>query len=310
MASSVLQHTFLRGDEAKPAVLANHHFDSRRWQAISFRQDDIVISSWAKSGTTWLQQIVCQLVHDGREGLDISALSPWVDFRITPIHQVRAVLDSQPHRRVMKSHLPADSLPLEPCVRYLYIAREPADVVWSWYRHHHEFTDEAYEKLNSTPGRVGPPLERPDSDFQAYFHRWLREDGHPFHPYWSNVGSWWARRHEPNIRLIHFADLRRSLGVELRRLADFLHLQPSSESWQRILRHCSLEHMKANAELVAPLGGAIFKGGAPSFIRSGERRQWEGLLDETDLALCRREAAERLPAECVRWLFDIDGESE
>ncbi|HYJ82430.1 MAG TPA: sulfotransferase domain-containing protein [Allosphingosinicella sp.] len=306
MASSVLRHTFETRDEARPAFLANHHFDSRRWDAISFRSDDIVISSWAKSGTTWLQQIVCQLVHDGREGLDISALSPWVDFRITPIDQVRAALEAQPHRRVMKSHLPADSLPLERQVRYLYIAREPADVVWSWYRHHHEFTDEAYEKLNSTPGRVGPPLERPDSDFRAYFRRWLAEDGHPFHPYWSNVGSWWERRRESNIRLVHFADLRRSLESELRRLADFLSLRPSPESWGKILRHCSLDHMKANAELVAPLGGAIFKGGAASFIRSGRRRQWEGLLDEEDLAHCLREAARRLPADCVAWLFDRD----
>ena len=32
--------------------------DSTRWNGFRFRDDDIVIASWAKSGTTWTQQIV------------------------------------------------------------------------------------------------------------------------------------------------------------------------------------------------------------------------------------------------------------
>ena len=153
--------------EPRLSLLANHHFDSRRWDAIRFRPNDIVISSWAKSGTTWLQQILCQIVHNGQRGLNICQLSPWVDFRIAPLEEVMASLEGQQHRRVMKSHLPADALPILPNVRYLYIAREPLDVVWSWYCHHREFTDEAYARLNDTPGRIGPPLERPDADFRV-----------------------------------------------------------------------------------------------------------------------------------------------
>lgn len=291
-------------DQTELTVLANHHFDSRRWRAIEFRSDDIVISSWAKSGTTWLQQILCQLVHDGRKDLDVCRLSPWVDFRITPIGDVVASLEAQAHQRVMKSHLPADALPLSSQVRYLYIAREPLDVLWSWYCHHREFTDEAFDRLNDTPGRVGPPLERPDPDFRAYLHRWLREDGYPFHPYWSNVRSWWERRDSPNVLLIHFADLRRALDLQLRRLAAFIDVQPAAAAWDRILRHCSLDHMRSHAELVAPLGGAIFKGGARSFIRTGKKEQWAGLLNEEDRELCIRAAHDALPEDCVRWLFD------
>ena len=39
----------------------NHHFDSTIWNDFNFRDDDIIIATYAKSGTTWLQQIVSQL---------------------------------------------------------------------------------------------------------------------------------------------------------------------------------------------------------------------------------------------------------
>ena len=39
----------------------NHHFDSSIWNDFAFRDDDIIISTYAKSGTTWVQQIVSQL---------------------------------------------------------------------------------------------------------------------------------------------------------------------------------------------------------------------------------------------------------
>jgi hypothetical protein len=36
--------------------------DSRRWNDFRFRDGDIVIGTWAKSGTTWTQQIISQLI--------------------------------------------------------------------------------------------------------------------------------------------------------------------------------------------------------------------------------------------------------
>jgi aryl sulfotransferase len=285
------------------AILANHHFDSRRWQAIRFRSDDIVISSWAKSGTTWLQQIVCQMIHDGRSDLATNSISPWVDFRLTPLADVVELLESQPFRRVMKSHLPSDAIPIVPPVRYLYIARHPIDVIWSWYNHHVNFTDETYEALNGTIGRVGPPLERPDVNFRRYFRKWLLEDGHPFHPYWSNVDSWWRHRHRPNVCIVHFADLRRHFEYEVMRLASFLNIRPTADVWPRVFSHSRIDYVREHAELIVPFGGTIFKGGARSFVRSGAARQWEGLLKKSDEIECRVMADKLLTPGCSDWLF-------
>jgi tryptophanase len=38
----------------------NAVMDSTRWDGFPFREGDIVIATWAKSGTTWTQQIVTE----------------------------------------------------------------------------------------------------------------------------------------------------------------------------------------------------------------------------------------------------------
>ncbi|MEZ5864068.1 MAG: sulfotransferase domain-containing protein [Geminicoccaceae bacterium] len=54
------------------------------WNDFAFRQGDIVIATYAKSGTTWLQQIVGQLVFAGATDVPVAELSPWVDLRLPP----------------------------------------------------------------------------------------------------------------------------------------------------------------------------------------------------------------------------------
>jgi aryl sulfotransferase len=52
--------------------------DSRRWSEFRFREGDIMIGTWAKSGTTWMQQIISQLVFNGAEGLLAIDIAPWL----------------------------------------------------------------------------------------------------------------------------------------------------------------------------------------------------------------------------------------
>ena len=68
----------------KTRDLHNHHFDSTIWDDLQFRDDDIVISTYAKSGTTWIQQIIAQMMFGGDPDLEVAEMSPWVDLRIPP----------------------------------------------------------------------------------------------------------------------------------------------------------------------------------------------------------------------------------
>ena len=68
----------------KTRELHNHHMDSTIWEDFNFREDDIVVGTYAKSGTTWTQQIVGQLVFRGEPHVPIAELSPWLDLRVPP----------------------------------------------------------------------------------------------------------------------------------------------------------------------------------------------------------------------------------
>lgn len=286
----------------KTRDLHNHHMDSTVWEEIRFRDDDIVIATYAKSGTTWTQQIVSQLIFGGAEGLNVPDMSPWVDMRIMPRAEMLAGLEAQTHRRFMKTHLPVDALVFSPKPKYLYIGRDGRDAVWSLYNHFANATDEFYHVINDTPGRVGPGVERPPADIRGYFLDWLEGDGAPLWSFSENIRSWWAIRHLPNVKLVHFADLKADPAGQIRAIADFLEIEVEESRWPAILEHCSFDYMKRNAEKAVPLGGVLWEGGAKTFINKGTNGRWKDVLTAEDNRRYEAAMRERLGEDCARWL--------
>jgi hypothetical protein len=114
----------------KTRELHSHHFDSTIWNDFAFRDDDIVIATYAKSGTTWTQQIVGQLLFGGAHDVPVAQISPWLDLRVPPKAVKLPVVEAQTHRRFLKTHLPVDALVFSPKAKYIYIGRDGRDVVW------------------------------------------------------------------------------------------------------------------------------------------------------------------------------------
>ncbi len=291
----------------KTRELHNHHFDSTIWNEFRFRDDDIVIATYAKSGTTWTQQIVAQLLFHGAEDLDVAEMSPWLDLRV-PAKEVKlAAVEAQRHRRFLKTHLPVDALVFSPRAKYVYIGRDGRDVVWSLYNHHANANALWYRLLNDTPGRVGPPIGRPPASIRRYFLDWLEGDGHPFWPFWENVRTWWEFRHLPNVLFVHFANLKRDMPGEMRRIAAFLEIPIDETQWEEILEYCSFDWMKRHATKSVPLGGAFWDAGAQVFINRGVNGRWAQTLTLEEVAEYEARAVLELGPECARWLATGEG---
>ncbi len=286
----------------KTREMHNHHFDSTVWNDLAIRDDDIIISTYAKSGTTWTQQIVAQLLFNGAAGLDVAEMSPWVDLRVPPKEVKLPVLETQRHRRFLKTHLPVDALRFSPKAKYIYIGRDGRDVVWSMYNHHANANQLWYDVLNDTPGRVGPPIEPPPPSVRRYFHDWLDRDGHPFWPFWENVRSWWEIRHLPNVMMLHFSELKVDMPRQIRRIAAFLDIAIDEARWPAILEHCSFDYMKRHAERTVPLGGVFWDGGAQTFINKGTNGRWREVLTPDECAKYDSRALKELSPECAHWL--------
>src|SRR5204863_287389 len=128
---------------APTRVVRNPVMDSRRWERFQPREDDIIIATYRKSGTTWTQRIVDCLVFQSPDVRPFGDISRWLDATVFhPIEDDIATLEAQTHRRYLKSHLPFDALPLWDTVKYIHVGRDGRDSALSWQNHLQGFTPE------------------------------------------------------------------------------------------------------------------------------------------------------------------------
>ena len=277
-------------------------FDSSIWDDFEFRPDDIFIVSYPKSGSTWMQQIVAQILFRGAADANVASLSPCVDLRLPPRAEKLAMLRAQTHRRFIKSHLPSDAIVYSPLARYIFVARDGRDVVWSMHNHFGRANDLHYHAFNDAPGRVGPPVVRPPESIRQYFLEWLQGDGYPLLPFWHMIRSWWEIRSLPNVFLVHYQELKDDLEGSMRRVAEFLSVPVAQADWPRLVAHCRFDYMKQHGEQVAPLGGALWDGGAQTFIHRGTNGRWSSVLTPSDCSAYETAARRELGDPCAQWL--------
>ena len=95
--------------------------------------------------------------------------------------------------------------------------------------------------------------------------------------------SFWAARHDPNVLLVHYNDMKADLEGEMRRIAKFLAVEIAEELWPELVEAAGFAAMKGAAEQLMPQAGGIWKGGGNTFINKGTNRRWEDICHPDDL---------------------------
>ncbi len=294
-------------------VYRTWNVDSRRWDHYRPRPTDIVIATYPKCGTTWMQRIVGLLVFQTPEPRPIMDISPWLDRRFPePIEAVTARIEAQEHRRFVKSHLPSDGLPIYDEVKYVHVARDGRDACMSFHNHALGFTPqnlEALDRVGLEDDRIGRPYPRVLADPAQQFHRWLTEgavpghgDGSPAMSFFHFERSWWDERHRPNVLLVHYNDLKADLSGEMRRVADFLGIPVPPDVWPELVEAAGFEAMRRDGEVLMGNMAAIFRGGGSRFFHKGTNERWRGVFRDDDLALYDAKVTAKLSPACARWV--------
>lgn len=299
-----IHFTELSEAPTKTREIHSHHFDSTIWNDFKFREDDVIVSAYGKSGTTWVQQIIAQLLMGPDAALEPAGISYWMDLRVPPKSVKLAEVEAQQHRRFLKTHLPIEALVFSEKAKYVYVGRDGRDIAWSLHNHHRKANDAWYGALNETPGLIGPKLPRfvEGTDPHEYFTAWLESDGQPFWPFWENVRGWWSARNLPNVLMVHFANLKADLEGEMRRIANFLDVQHGEENWPTLIEHCTFDWMQRHGDGIVPAGGVFWEGGTSSFLHKGVNQRWAETLSEEEVARYEARAIEELGEACATWL--------
>ena len=295
-------------------VYQNHHLDSTRWEVVEPRDGDIIVTTSYKSGTTWTQQILNALSHDGEDPLpSLNDASPWIDARFHgPKEELAKVCAGLEGKRFLKSHLPFDGLPYWPQARYVVVCRDARDVFMSLLNHYAAYTDFAFALFNDMPGRVGPPIPRCPDDPHELWRGWMtrgwfewESEGYPF---WSNLhhtASYWPYRHLPNVMLLHYNDMLADLDGAVRKLAGFCDIAADDDLIARVVERTTFAHMKQTAieaEKTGPDMPEVFAGGNKTFFNKGTNGRWRDLLTADDLELYEEAKQRVLDDDCARWL--------
>jgi aryl sulfotransferase len=289
----------------------NHHLDSTRWDHFTVRDDDIVVTTAYKAGTTWTQRILAALILGPDAGTPgLMQLSPWIDARFHgPIEPLIEALDAQEHRRFVKSHLAADGLRFFPEAKYVVVGRDTRDVFMSLWNHYSAYTDLAYSLFNDAE-RPGPEFPRCPAEPREVWSRWIREgwfdwepDGWPFWSHHHHLGTWWEWRHLPNVHFMHYGDMLGDIEGEMRRLAAFCEIEVPEDRWPAVVDAVALDAMRREARGAQGEDPAamIFEGGVERFLFKGTNGRWREVLTDADLELYDQAAATLEPGLRV-WL--------
>ncbi|XP_058066588.1 luciferin sulfotransferase-like [Anopheles bellator] len=245
----------------------NYKHFAERIRNLTVYEDDLWVVTAPKCGTTWTQEMMWLLDHDldYRTAADINLLqrSIFMEFStlVPAIEEDTVSLVEQMSRpRHIKSHLPMALLPKQLWTvrpRIVYCARNPKDMVTSFYHH--------YRHLHQYTGSKEAFLEA------------ILEDQMIFLPQIAHTLDFWALRSEPNILFIHYEQMKRDLASVLELASAFIGKSYTKQQLALLEEHLSFDVMKnnnsANNSALLDIVHTISKPEEPSdfrFMRKGQ----------------------------------------
>ncbi|XP_045532715.1 sulfotransferase 1C4-like [Pieris brassicae] len=260
---------------------------------MEIRPDDVWVVTYARSGTTWTQELVWMVANDldykTSKAIVLPERFPFLEHAMMlypSLKQeileeknndphVKKVLElfsepfakplaSTPSPRFIKSHLPISLLsPKLLDAKVVYVARDPRDAAVSFWH------------MGSSLRTISF-----DGDFKTYWNLFIKDLLY-WTPFFEHLKEAWEQRNNPNLLFIFYEELQKDLKGVVHRVADFLGKTYTEEQIIELCDHLNFKNFKTNpavnSDLLRDIGLVHNK---HEFIRKGKTGGWRDYFDE------------------------------
>ncbi|KAJ1689751.1 hypothetical protein LUZ63_013906 [Rhynchospora breviuscula] len=257
-------------------------------QCFKSRPTDIFLTSFPKSGTTWLKAMIFSTLTRTNCSLDKHPLLTHNPHQCVPYMELqfatgrRQIIDVIPSPRVMSTHLPYFLLPnsiTESSCRIVYVWRDPKDVIVSmWY---------FVQKILGGPDKMVT-----FDQFYEFFCQGLNSLG----PIWNHILGYWeeSKRRPEKILFLKYENILQEPVKYAKQLAHFIgcpysEMEENQRVVEQIVELCSIKKMKdfdVNKDGNRATSSTDVRVSKEYFFRKGEAGDWKSHMT--------KEMAERL----------------
>lgn len=233
---------------------------------LEIRDSDVFVVTYPKSGTIWMQQILLLLEAKG-DLIAMSKLCNYCNADLVPWIEVignREAFITAPSPRFRVTHLLPEFMPSglkQKKSKVIYVARNPKDVVVSYFYFH----------------KLATMLETP-KDFDEFFEKFMRGD--VFGGRWfDHIKTWYSHKDDMNILFITYEDMIQNLHSAVERICLFLDKELTDEQLASVVEHSTFKNMRkipqANYEQVSV---DLLNHNVGAFMRKGTIGDWKNHL--------------------------------
>ena len=221
--------------------------------------EDVIIASYPKCGSTWMQQCVRLTRNKGvQDNVKVTEAVPLLEV---PRWYEGIDLDKLPTPRAFKTHFTYELMPwgqphTTPC-KYIYITRNPKDVAVSMFSH---------VKLMYLPG----------VEWDGFWEKFV--SGY-FGNFFEHLLGWLKHKDNDNILFLTYEDAKKDLPHTISQIAQFMGVDLSSDTVAKIADMADFKNMK-NDNTANRSWDKTFddEEGEPNFMRKGIVGDWKNYL--------------------------------
>ncbi|GBM01755.1 Sulfotransferase 1C4 [Araneus ventricosus] len=166
------------------------------------KPEDVIISTYLKCGTTWIQNVVLYIFRKGKElehPTDFRYMSPFIDM------VGLEGIEKMPRPGTIKTHLPYSHMPYSPEAKYIFVTRNPKD--FCVYLYYHVGNDNGY-------GFWG-------SEFSEFFELFMAGEV-LYTDYFDQLLDWYPHRNNTNVFYTTYEEMKMDIKRVILKVSKFL----------------------------------------------------------------------------------------